>query len=261
MPGGPSAFIKSGWLGTAVALRWVNRMAERYHDRVEAGRFLAEKLAHYADRPDVLVLALPRGGVPVGFEAAHALGVPLDVFLVRKLGVPDQEELAMGAIAGGGVRVLNEKVMDQLRIAPEVVDAVAAREAKELRRRELEYRGNRPPPDVRGRTVILIDDGLATGSTMRTAVVALRRQGPNRLVVAVPVASPAACARFRDEVDQVVCGRTPESFHAVGDWYSDFSQTTDAEVRDLLARSSIEVERHHRTETILSRETAHPERS
>ena len=211
-------------------------MSEPYRDRVEAGRFLAEKLTDYADRPDVLVLALPRGGVPVAFEVARALGVPLDVFLVRKLGVPGHEELAMGAIASGGVRILNKDVVRSLRLLPEDIDAVAVREWDELHRRERDYRDDRPAPDVRGRTVILIDDGLATGSTMRGAVAALRRQGPSRLVVAVPIAAPSTCQELRDEVDEVICARTPEPFHAVGQWYQDFSQTSDKEVRDLLAR-------------------------
>jgi len=218
-------------------------MTEPFHDRAEAGRFLAEKLADNAERPDVIVLALPRGGVPVAFEVAPALGAPLDVFLVRKLGVPGHEELAMGAIASGGVRILNRDVVQNLRIPPEAIDAVAAREWDELRRRERDYHDDRPAPDVRSQTVILIDDGLATGSTMWSAVVALRRQGPSRLVVAVPIAAPATCEEFRDEVDEVVCARTPEPFYAVGVWYEDFSQTTDAEVRDLLARASAESSR------------------
>src|SRR3954468_8080795 len=190
-----------------------------FQDRADAGRRLAAALAAYAGRPDVLVLALPRGGVPVAFEVARALGASLDVFLVRKLGVPGHEELAMGAIASGGVRVLNRDVVQNLRIRPETIDAVAAREWDELRRREREYHDDRPTPDVRGRTVILIDDGLATGSTMRSAVVALRRRGPGRLVVAVPIAAPSTCEEFQDEVDEVICARTPAPFHAVGFWY------------------------------------------
>jgi putative phosphoribosyl transferase len=214
-------------------------MTEPFRDRAEAGQVLAGKLGGYDGRSDVLVLALPRGGVPVAFEVARALGAPLDVFLVRKLGVPGREELAMGAIASGGVRVVNRDVVQALRIPPEIIDAVAAREWDELRRREREYRDDRAAPDVRGRTVILIDDGLATGSTMRSAVAALRRQDPGRLVVAVPVASSSTCEEFRSEVDEVVCARTPEPFHAVGAWYEDFSQTTDDEVRDLLARAPV----------------------
>jgi predicted phosphoribosyltransferase len=206
-----------------------------FRDRREAGRQLARHLAAYANRPDVLVLALPRGGVPVAYEVARALNAPLDVFLVRKLGLPGHEELAMGAVASGGVRVLNRDVVEALRLPPEIIDAVANRELQELERREREYRGDRPWPDVRGKTVILVDDGLATGSTMRAAVQALRQQGPDRLVVAVPAGSPETCDEFRDEVDEIVCAITPEPFYAVGLWYEDFSQTTDDEVRELLA--------------------------
>jgi len=208
-----------------------------YRDRRDAGRYLAAKLADYAGRPDVLVLALPRGGVPVAYEVARALDVPLDLFLVRKLGVPGHEELAMGAIASGGVRLLNEEVVRGLRISPEVLDRVAATESAELERREREYRGDRPAPDVRDKTVIVIDDGLATGASMRVAVAALRQQHPARIVVAVPIASPVTCAEFRDEVDEVICAVTPEPFYAVGIWYDDFSQTTDEEVHDLLRRA------------------------
>ena len=207
-----------------------------FRDRTDAGRRLAARMTEYAGRPEVLVLALPRGGVPVAFEVARSLGAPLDVFLVRKLGVPGYEELAMGAIASGGVRVVNEDVVQHLGIAPEVIDAVAAREQGELERRERAYRDERPAPDVRGRTVILVDDGLATGSTMRAAALALRQQGPARVVVAVPVASREACEEFRGEVDDIVCAATPEPFMGVGRWYEDFSQTTDEEVRSLLAR-------------------------
>src|SRR3954453_17849337 len=208
--------------------------------RTEAGRYLAKKLAEYAGRPDVLVLALTRGGVPVAYEVALALGAPLDVFLVRKLGVPGHEELALGAIATGGVRLLNPDVVRGLRIPPEGGDQGAAAERAELERGEREYRGDRPTPDVRGKTVILIDDGLATGASMRAAVAALRQQNPARIVVAVPIAAPSTCEEFQDEVDEVVCARTPEPFYAVGLWYEDFSQTTDDEVRDLLARASSE---------------------
>ena len=207
-----------------------------FRDRTDAGRRLAARMTEYAGRSDVLVLALPRGGVPVAFEVARALRAPLDVFLVRKLGVPGQEELAMGAIASGGVRVVNEAVVQHLNIAPEMIDAVTAREQGELERRERAYRDDRPAPDVRGRTVILVDDGLATGSTMRAAALALRQQGPARVVVAVPVASREACAEFRGEVNDIVCAATPEPFMGVGRWYEDFSQTTDEEVRSLLAR-------------------------
>jgi predicted phosphoribosyltransferase len=211
-----------------------------FADRREAGRFLASRLTEYADHPDVLVLALPRGGVPVAFEVARALHAPLDVFSVRKLGLPGYEELAMGAIASGGVRVLNEDVVRALRIPENFIDAVAATEQRELERRERLYRGDRPPSDVRGRTVILVDDGLATGSTMRAAVVALRQRGAARIVVAVPVGAPETCAEFEQEADDVICARTPEPFYAVGLWYGDFSQTTDEEVRDLLERAAME---------------------
>jgi predicted phosphoribosyltransferase len=206
-----------------------------FRDRREAGRQLAKHLAAYANRPDVLVLALPRGGVPVGYEVAQALHAPLDVFLVRKLGLPGHEEFAMGAVASGGVRVLNRDVVEQLHIPDEVIDAVARRELQELERRERAYRGDRPFPDVRGKIVILVDDGLATGSTMRAAAEALRQQGPARVVVAVPAGSPETCNEFRQEVDEIVCAITPEPFYAVGLWYDDFSQTTDDEVRALLA--------------------------
>jgi predicted phosphoribosyltransferase len=212
----------------------------RFRDRAEAGRLLAARLRPYADRPDVLVLALPRGGVPVAWEVARALHAPLDVFLVRKLGVPGHEELAMGALATGGVRVLNEEVVNVLRIPEEEIDAVAADEQRELERREQAYRDGRPPPDVRGRVVILIDDGLATGSTMRAAVAALRQQRPARIVVAVPVGAAETCAELQREADEVVCARTPEPFYAVGLWYDDFRQTTDAEVADLLRRAAEE---------------------
>jgi putative phosphoribosyl transferase len=210
----------------------------RFRDRTEAGRFLAEELKSYAERPDVLVLALPRGGLPVAFEVAKALKAPLDIFLVRKLGVPGQEELAMGAIATGGVRVLNEEMVEDLHLSDEVIDEVAAREQLELERRERTYRGDRPAQEVRGRTVILIDDGLATGSSMRAAAVALRARQPARLIVAAPVAAPQTCDELRGEVDEVICTFTPDPFHAVGLWYEDFSQTSDEEVRDLLAQAA-----------------------
>ncbi len=205
-----------------------------YRDRADAGRVLAGMLSAYANREDVLVLALPRGGVPVGYEVAQALRAPLDVFLVRKLGVPGQEELGMGALATGGVRVLNDAVLRSLDIPPDVVEAVTARERNELERRERLYRDDLPPPNVRGRTVILVDDGLATGSTMRAAVTALRRQGPARIVVAVPAAAAATCNELRAEADEVVCPATPEPFYSVGAWYEDFAQTTDQQVHDLL---------------------------
>jgi predicted phosphoribosyltransferase len=208
-----------------------------FPDRTEAGKYLATKLLSYKDRQDVLVLALPRGGVPVAFEVAQALHVPLDIFLVRKLGVPGHEELAMGAISTGGVRVLNEDTVEYLRIPEHVIDAIAAEELKELERRERAYRGNRPEPDVKGKTVILIDDGLATGSTIRAAAQALRQQQPARIVVAVPVSAPETCDEYRIGVDEIICAVTPEPFLGVGMWYLDFSQTTDEEVRDLLERA------------------------
>jgi len=206
-----------------------------FRDRADAGRHLLSRLGAYHGRPDVVVLGLPRGGIPVGYEVARGLGAPLDVFVVRKLGVPGQEELAMGAIATGGVRVVNRDVVDALHIAPDVLDRAAAQELRELERRERSYRGDRPEPQVEGRTVILVDDGLATGSTMRAAVQALRQQRPARIVVAVPVAAFATCEELRREVEDVVCFATPEPFMAVGRFYDDFSQTTDEEVHDLLA--------------------------
>lgn len=209
-----------------------------FRDRREAGRRLAERLTAYANRPDVLMLALPRGGVPVAYEVARALGAPLDVFVVRKLGVPGYEELAMGAVATGGVCVLSHQLIERLGIPEQMIDAVAARERQELARREHLYRGGRPPPDVRGRTVILVDDGLATGATMHAAIEALRQQNPARIVVAVPVASPDTCEEMETKADDVICAMTPEPFHAVGRWYQDFLQTTDEEVRELLARQN-----------------------
>ena len=208
-----------------------------FRDRIAAGRLLATKLSAYANRPDVLLLALPRGGVPVAFSVAQELHAPLDVFLVRKLGVPGHEELAMGAIASGGIRVLNGNVVGALGISNEVINTVAAEELQELVRRERLYRGDRPPPDMRRRTVILIDDGLATGSTMRAAVAALRRRRPARIIVAVPVGSTEACAEFQNEVDEAVCAVTPDPFYAVGLCYDNFPQITDGEVRELLVRS------------------------
>ena len=206
-----------------------------FRDRREAGQILAKRLNTYAGRSDVIVLALPRGGVPVAHEVARALRAPLDIFVVRKLGVPGYEELAMGAIATGGARVLNEQLVQQLDIPDHVIDAVTAQERRELARRERAYRGGRQPSDIQGRTVILVDDGLATGATMLAAIEALRQQKPARIVVAVPTASPQTCDAMRAVADDVVCAITPEPFHAVGRWYQDFSQTTDDEVRELLA--------------------------
>lgn len=211
--------------------------SRRFHDRRDAGRRLAALLDSYAGRPDVIVLALPRGGIPVGYEVARALGAPLDVFVVRKLGVPGFEELALGALASGGARVVNDDVVRMYRISEELLDDVTRMEQAELERREHQYRGDRPFPELAGKTIILVDDGLATGATMRAAVAAVREKAPARVVVAVPVSAAETCAAFRGIADEIVCALTPEAFHAVGLWYEDFSQTTDDEVRDLLARA------------------------
>ncbi len=215
----------------------------RFQDRYEAGRRLAEALGSSAGRSDVLVVALPRGGVPVGYEVARALGAPLDVMQVRKLGVPGHEELAMGAIASGGVRIVSEDVVEALRIPERVIATVAAAETQELERRERIYREGRLFPELRGRTVILVDDGLATGSTMRAAAAALRSMGAARLVAAVPVAPKESCAALRETVDDVVCATMPDRFMAVGEWYEDFSQTSDEEVSELLRRGGRETSR------------------
>ncbi len=208
-----------------------------FHDRFDAGETLARRLGEFAGTSDAVVLALPRGGVPVAYEVARQLRLPLDVFVVRKLGTPGQPELAMGAIASGGVRVLNREVVDAMGIPEWSVEQVAKQEQVELERRERQYRGDRPPLETSGKTVILVDDGLATGSSMRAAAAALRQQGAARIVVAVPVASRATCEQLRAEGNEVVCATTPEPFFAVGQWYQDFSQTSDDEVRDLLERS------------------------
>jgi putative phosphoribosyl transferase len=205
-----------------------------FADRVEAGQELARHLRRYAGRPGVIVLGLPRGGVPVAATVANVLGAPLDAFIVRKLGVPGHRELAMGAIASGGARVLNHELIDQLRIAPQRVAEVTAEEEQELARRERQYRGARPPLALAGRTVILVDDGLATGSTMLAAVKAVRELSPGRVVVAVPVASSEACRLLEQSADEVICARVPRIMMAVGMWYLDFSETTDAEVCRLL---------------------------
>jgi erythromycin esterase-like protein/predicted phosphoribosyltransferase len=210
---------------------------DRFRDRAEAGRLLADRLREYAGRDDVIVLALPRGGVPVAFEIAKALAAPLDVFVVRKLGVPGHEELALGAIASGGVRVVNRRLVETLAIPADWVEAIEAKESRELARRERNYRGERPPPELAGRTVILVDDGLATGSTMLAAVRAVKQERPARVVVAVPVAPQEVCAALRSEADEVACLLTPAAFQSVGTWYDDFSQTSDEEVRALLQRS------------------------
>jgi putative phosphoribosyl transferase len=216
-----------------------SQKAERpFANRADAGQKLATQLMAYAKSPNLLVLALPRGGVPIAYEIAQALHAPLDVFLVRKLGVPGNEELAMGAIASGGVRVLNPEAMSWGDLSDSIIDEVAKREQKELERRERLYRGDRSALDISGRTIILVDDGLATGATMRAAAIALRRKNPLKIVVAVPVAPPETCEAFRNEVEQVICAITPEPFIAVGAWYSDFPQTSDEEVRQLLEQAS-----------------------
>ena len=215
--------------------RTVSSTSDRpFADRYQAGRELASKLRKYRGRHDVVVLALPRGGVPVAFEIAEALDAPLDIFVVRKLGMPGHPEFAIGAIASGGVRVLSEDAIRWYGIPDSAIDAVARQELAELERREREYRQGRPLTDLRDRIVILVDDGLATGSTMRAAVQAVRAHHPARVVVAVPVGAPTTCEEFADITDETVCARTPEPFSAVGLWYRDFSQTTDEEVRALL---------------------------
>lgn len=205
-----------------------------FADRVDAGRQLTRALLQFADRPATVVLGLPRGGVPVAFEVARQLNLPLDVFLVRKLGVPGHEELAMGAVASGGTRILNREVIDSLGISPETVDAETLQELRLIEQREADYRDGLPPCRVSGRTVILVDDGLATGSTMLAAVEALRQMGPAKIVAAAPVGSVEACRLVAGRADEVVCGATPPSFYAVGQWYQDFGETTDDEVRRLL---------------------------
>lgn len=225
----------------AGTLPWLE--APRFGDRGEAGCRLAEALAHYRSDPDVLVLALPRGGVPVGAEVARGLGAPLDLLLVRKLGVPGQEELAMGAVATGGTRVLNEDVVGALGLDEQAIEAVAARERKELERREHAYREERPPPDVAGKTVVVVDDGLATGATMRAAIAALRQLDPARVVVAVPLAPPQTCEALKREADEVVCLIEPDPFMAIGVWYEQFPQLSDDEVRELVRAAAAELTR------------------
>jgi predicted phosphoribosyltransferase len=209
-----------------------------FKDRRDAGRKLAQKLMTYAGQSNAVVLALPRGGVPVAYEVALALRVPLDIFIIRKLGVPGREELALGAIASGGVRVLNGDLIRMLGVPDEVINFVVKRELEEMHRREKAYRNDRPPLEVRERAVILIDDGLATGASMRAAIEGLRAQQPARIVVAVPTAAPDVCEAFETEVDEIVCAVTPEPFYGVGRWYEDFSQVTDAEVRILLEQAN-----------------------
>ena len=218
---------------------------EAFTDRQHAGRVLASRLTKYAGRGDVIVLALPRGGVPVAYEVAAALGAPMDVFLVRKLGTPGHRELAMGAIASGGVRVVNEDVVRWYGISEAAIDRIAREEQEELERRERAYRDDRPAPDLTNRIVVLIDDGLATGSTMRAAVQAVRARCPARVVIAVPVGAPQTCAELAVSADEVICARMPEPFSAVGQWYLNFEQTDDAEVRELLQKSGATPQAHH----------------
>lgn len=223
--------------GRARCLLRDGSVMSRFRDRREAGRRLGAALQSYANRRDVIVLALPRGGVPVGYEVATRLAAPLDVFVVRKLGLPGHEELAMGALASGGLRVLDDELIRIARVSASDLQRVTDAEQAELEAREQRYRGDRPFPDIRGKTAILVDDGLATGATMRAAIAALRLEGPARIVVAVPVGAPEVCEAFHSIADDVVCAATPEPFHAVGLWYDDFSQTTDDEVRELLERA------------------------
>jgi len=213
-------------------------MIAPFANRTDAGRRLGKELQQYAHRSDVIVLALPRGGVPIGYEVAKALGAPLDVFVVRKIGLPWQEELAMGAVASGGVRVFDRNLIRVAHVSDADVERITNEEERELERRERLYRGDRPFPEVAGKIVILVDDGLATGASMRAAVAALREDKPARIVVAVPVAAPETCDAFRSIADEIICAETPEPFQAVGMWYDDFSQTTDDDVRDLLARGT-----------------------
>jgi putative phosphoribosyl transferase len=218
---------------------------EAFTDRRHAGRVLASRLTKYAGRDDVIVLALPRGGVPVAYEVASALNAPMDVFLVRKLGTPGHRELAMGAIASGGVRVVNEDVVRWYGISEAAIDRIAREEQEELERRERAYRDDRPAPDLADKIVVLIDDGLATGSTMRAAAKAVRARRPARVVIAVPVGAPQTCAELAASADEVICARMPEPFSAVGQWYLNFEQTDDAEVRELLQKSTATPQAHH----------------
>lgn len=212
-----------------------------FRNRRDAGRQLADLLDAYAGRPDVVVLALPRGGVPVGYEVAKRLGAPLDLLVVRKLGVPGREELAMGAIASGGVEVVDERIVQMLGISQEAFEAVERREREELERRDRTLRGGRPPIDVSGKTVILVDDGLATGASMAAAIDALRTRDPARVVAAVPVAQLETCRALGQRADEMICAYTPDRLYAVGVWYEDFTQTSDAEVRQLLEAAAREV--------------------
>ena len=209
-----------------------------FRDRTEAGQVLARCLQQYKNQPDVLILGLPRGGVPVAYEVARELNAPLDVFIVRKLGVPGHEELGMGAIATGGVRTLQDGIVRELGISPQTIEAVSAREQAELERRERLYRGDRPAPTIKGRTVVIVDDGLATGSTMKAAIQAVRQQDPRQVIVAVPTAPSETCEQLKESADHVVCALTPEPFFSVGGSYADFTQITDGEVRDLIASAA-----------------------
>ncbi|MGH9163263.1 MAG: phosphoribosyltransferase [Vicinamibacteraceae bacterium] len=220
-----------------------SRDREPFADRREAGALLAKRLGHYRNRTDVVVLALVRGGVPVAYEIARKLGAPLDIFFVRKLGLPGHGELAMGAVASGGVRVLNEDIVAWYKIPATVIERVAQEEQQELERREHAYRGEREAADMRGRIVVLVDDGLATGSTMKAAVQAAQAHAPSRTVVAVPVGAPDTCRELGDFADEVICARTPATFAAVGQWYRDFPQISDREIRELLRESAETVAR------------------
>ncbi len=210
-------------------------------NRTQAGQLLALQLTAYANSAEVLVLALPRGGVPVAYEIAQALNLPLDVCLVRKLGVPDRRELAMGAIAMGGIRIINQDVVDWLKITPDTLERVTREEQEELERRDHLYRENRPFPEICDRTIILVDDGIATGSTLRAAIATLKQQHPAAIIVAIPVAPPSVCQELATEVDRVICLREPDSLHSISLWYKDFSQTTDEEVRNLLSQKVMEI--------------------
>jgi predicted phosphoribosyltransferase len=212
-------------------------MQQRFQDRTEAGQVLAEQLGKYHNTPDLLVLGLPRGGVPVAYEVAQALDAPLDVFVVRKIGVPGHKELALGALASGGIRVLNDEVVQQLDLGKDAIDELTSEEQQEVVQREQRYRGERSMPSISGRTVILVDDGLATGATMRAAVAAVRQQQPAQVIVAVPVAPPQVCDDMRQKADDVICAVTPSMLGGIGGWYANFKQTTDDEVQQLLAQA------------------------